>query len=470
MKVLLIYPPKKYIISTTLPEHLNEERGYNPPLGLLYVASYMKRFSTHEVAVLDTQVENMDYPEIKERIKEIKPDVVGIQALTFTLVDVLKTAQIVKDISKQILVVIGGPHTSIFPKETVQFPEVDFVVIGEGEKTLTGLVDNVYDKEKIKEIKGICFKENGRIVMTEQSEFLKNLDELPFPDRTLTPYNKYYSLLSKKFPITTMMTSRGCPYRCIFCERLGKKFRAISPQLVVDEIEECLRLGIKEIFLHDDTFTINRKRVVDICNEILKRKLNFVWDARARVNTIDEELLILMKKAGCTRISYGVEAGNQHILNNLKKDITLTQVDNAFRLSKKYGITTLADFMIGSPGEREGEILQTIQYAKKLNPDYVQFSITTPYPGTELYRMALEREIIKEDVWRKFAKNPTPDFRPPLWEENLKRDQLLRFLNYAYKKFYLSPKFIIRDLYHIRSLKELKVKVKAGIKLLTYKK
>lgn len=468
MKVLLIYPPKKHIIPTTLPEHLNEERGYNPPLGLLYVASYLKRFSTHEVMVLDTQVENLDYPEIRERIRETRPDVVGIQALTFTLVDVLEVAKAVKEVSEQILVTIGGPHTSIFPKETVQFPQVDFVVIGEGEKTFTHLLNNMHEKGKIKDIKGICFKENGRVVMTGRPEFLKDLNELPFPDRTLTPYKMYYSLLSKNFPITTMMTSRGCPYRCIFCERLGKKFRAISAKLVVDEIEECLSLGIKEIFVHDDTFTINRKRVLDICNEIHKRKLKFTWDARARVNTVDEELLISMKKAGCKRISYGVEAGNQDILNNLRKDITLAQADRAFKLSKKHGITTLADFMIGSPGEGEQEIHQTIQFAKRLNPNYVQFSVTTPYPGTELYRVALEGGIIKEDVWRKFAKNPTPDFVPPLWEENLTRNQLLGFLNYAYKKFYLSPGFILRDLYHIRSPRELMVKVKAGLKLLTH--
>lgn len=470
MKVLLINPPSENTLTTEVPSFVGEERGYNPPLGIMYLAAYAEKNTEHKIEILDSQVEEIDYLGFAKEINKRKPDVVGISAMTFTLIDALKTAEIVKELDKGIKVIFGGPHPNIYPEETINLPGVDFVIRGEGDILFTQLINNLDNSKKLKEIKGLVFKENGKVINTGPSELIENLDELPFPARKLTHYKKYSSLLAKRSPVTTMFTSRGCPFNCLFCNRgwLGKFFRARSAKNVVDEMEECVNLGIQEFLIYDDTFTINRQRVVDICDEIMKRKLDVGWDVRARVDTVDEELLRKMRKAGCERIHYGVESGNPEILKVLRKGITLEQAEKIFKVTKKIGISTLAYFMIGSPRETEETIMESINFAKKLNADFVHFSITTPFPATDLYRMALEERILKRDVWRDFARYPRKDFTPPLWEENLSREELINLLARAYKEFYTRPGYIVKRMLSVRSLGEVKRKLRAGLKVLRF--
>jgi radical SAM superfamily enzyme YgiQ (UPF0313 family) len=393
MNILLINPPAENELIGNNPSIIEEERGYNPPLGLLYIAAHLEKYIQHKVEILDTQVEEIPYNRLKDIIDKKSPDLVGITAMTFTLIDVIKTAQIVKSIDRDIKVVLGGPHVHIYPNETIDIPDVDYLVLGEGEITFTELVENITDIDKLKEIKGLVFKDNGITVNTGIKPFIDNLDELPFPARHLTPYRKYSSLLAKRSPITTMFTSRGCPYRCTFCDRphLGKAFRARSAKNVVDEMEECVNMGIYEFLIYDDTFTIHRQRVIDICDEIIKRKLYIGWDIRARVDSVNEEMLRKLKKAGCERIHYGVEAGTEKILKVLNKGITLEQAMRAFEMTKKAGISTLAYFMIGSPTENREDVLQTIEFAKRLSADFVHITILTPFPATAIYRKGLEK-------------------------------------------------------------------------------
>lgn len=466
MRIVLIAPPRKNIVTAAIPENIDEERGFIPPLGLLYIASYVKANSSHEITVIDSEVEGLSYAGLQDRIKALNPDVVGIQVLTFTLIDALKTASIVKDYSKDVPVVFGGPHVTIYPEETLAHGDVDYIVRGEGEISFKKLVDSLGNEVALETISGVGFKNKGNLKIAGQPLFIDNIDSLPIPDRTLTPYRQYYSILSKNFPITTMMTSRGCPYNCIFCERMGKKFRANSSAKVIEEIEDCLRLGIKEIFLHDDTFTVDKKRVFEICDMIKRKRLKFVWDARARVDTVTYELLRAMKESGCSRISFGVESGNAKVLRNLRKGVTIEQVETAFRYAKDLKIQTLADFMLGSPGETREDLEETIRFAKRLNPDYAQFSITTPYPGTDLYREALKGGLIKSDVWRKFAISPDAGFKVPLWNENFSRQELLELSDMAYKRFYLSARFLLKEITGVRSIREFMKKIKAGMKLL----
>ncbi len=467
MKILLINPPAENTLKGNNPSIIDEERGYNPPLGLLYLAGYLEKHTSHQVEVIDTQVEEIGYEGLAAKIRQIKPDVVGITAMTFTLLDVLKIANLAKDISSEIKVVLGGPHVYIYPSETISLPQVDFLVLGEGEVTFVELVDNIHLVEKLKEIPGLVFKSDGQIINTGLRNFISNLDELPFPARHLVPYTKYSSLIAKRKPITTMITSRGCPYKCTFCSRphLGKRFRAHSAKYVVGEMEECTKLGINEFLVYDDTFSVDRQRVLDICHEILAKKLDIGWDIRTRVDTIDEEMLKRLKQAHCERIHYGVEAGTEKILKVLSKGITLDQVKAAFQMTKKAGISTLAYFMIGSPTETKEDILQTIKFAKELNPDFVHITITTPFPATAIYKRGLEQGIIKNDYWQQFAQNPTPDFQPHYWQENLTQTELLELIDYTYKGFYTRPTYIIKELLKVRSFGEFKRKMKAGLKV-----
>ena len=467
MKILLINPPDKNIISTNIPITIEDIRGFIPPLGIMYIASYAEKNTEHDIEILDTQVEEMSYEDIEKEIKHRRPDVVGITAMTFTLIDVILIAKIVKRIDEDIKVVLGGPHVNIYPHETINIPEVDYIVLGEGEVPFTELIQNLENTKELKKIKGLVFKEGEKIVNTGSRELIDDLDRIPFPARHLTPYKKYYSLLAKQAPVTTMMTSRGCPYKCLFCDRphLGKKFRARSAGNVVDEMEECVDMGIKEFFLYDDTFAVNRQRVFDICNEILNRDLDIGWDIRTRVDNVNKELLEKLREAGCERIHYGVESGNPEILKVLRKGITIEQVRKAFKMTKEVGITTSAYFMIGSPRETKSQILETIEFAKKLKPDFAHFSVTTPFPATPLYYMGLEEGQFKTDYWKEFAKDHTKDFVPELWEENLTREELIGLLKYAYKSFYVRPKYVIKRILEVRSFEEFRRKAKAGLKV-----
>jgi radical SAM superfamily enzyme YgiQ (UPF0313 family) len=468
MKILLINPTTINIIGTNLPKALQEKGDSVPPLGLMYLAGYLEKYTDYEVKILDCQIENIDYEQLGEKIKQENPDVVGITTTTFTLIDAIKTAGIVKKTNPKIKIVLGGPHVHIYPEESVRIKEIDYCVLGEGEMPFKDLLDNLSDVKKLYNIKGIVFKDNNRIVNTGPRDVIENLDSLPFPARHLTPYKKYFSVISSNAPITTMFTSRGCPYKCLFCDRphLGKNFRARSAKNVVDEMEECAKMGIKEIFIYDDTFGADRQRVLDICSEIKKRNINIAWDIRTRVNTVDEEILRALKEAGCQRIHYGVEAGTQKILNALRKGITLEQAENAFKLTKKMGIQTLAYFMIGSPTETKEDILATIKFMKKINPDYAHIAITTPFPSTDLYRMILEEKIITHDVWKKFAEDPNPEFIPFILEKNLSRKELFSLIKKAYYAFYFRPSYIIKKVLQLKSFKEFIAKTKAMIALL----
>ena len=467
MKILLINPPFEYTIQSCQPKILEEGLDFLPPLGIMYIAAYLQQETEHQIEILDTQVEKLTYEQIGEKIKEINPDVAGITAMTFTIIDVIETAKTIKKINPEIKIILGGPHVIIYPEETIDIPEIDFVIMGEGEKPIKQLLENINNPEKLKQIKGLVFKLNNEIINNGVADPIENLDTLPFPARHLTPFKKYFSVVSPNAPVTTMFTSRGCPYKCLFCDRptFGKGFKPRSARSVVNEMEQCQKMGIKEIFIYDDTFAIDKQRVLDICLEVKKRNINIAWDIRTRVNTVDEEILKALKEAGCQRIHYGVEAGTTKILNVLRKGITLEQVETAFKLTEQAGIQTAGYFMIGSPTETKEDILQTIKFMKKINPDYIHVTITTPFPATDLYKMALDEKIIDHDVWKEFAKNPNPEFMPPIWDKELNRKELFSLLKKAYRSFYLRPSYIVKRIVKLKSLKDLIKKAAAGLKL-----
>ena len=467
MKILLINPPRFNEIIGNNPSIIEEERGYNPPLGLLYIASYIQKHTEHEISIIDSQVERLDYNSLKLKIESEKPDLVGITAMTMTLVDVIKTTGIVKQVDDTIKIVLGGPHVNLFPNETIKIGSVDYLVLGEGEEVFNDLVAAIDSNSEMEKISGIVFKNNGHVVSTGPRSHIKNLDDLPFPARHLVPYEKYNSLLFKGRVVTTIFTSRGCPFRCSFCDRphLGKVFRSRSAQNVVDEMEACVQLGIHEFLFYDDTFTVNKQRVIDICNEIVKRRLNVSWDIRARVDTVDEEIIIHLKKAGCQGIHYGIEAGTEKVLKILNKGITINQARGIFNLTRKYKIPILAYFMIGNPQETLDDIHTTFKVMKSLKPDYMHMTILTPFPGTKIYYDGLAEGIIKKDYWKEFAANPRSDFVPPHWDELFSRDELNDLLVRGYRSFYLNPLYVLKRIQQVRSLGEFKKKAVAGLKV-----
>ncbi|MHC4124383.1 MAG: B12-binding domain-containing radical SAM protein, partial [Planctomycetota bacterium] len=344
MKVMLIAPPGRETIKSDLIHLIHETRGANPPIGLLYVATSIKENSSHSVKVLDASIDKMPIGKIKEQIKEYGPDVVGMTLTTFSLLECIDIAKVAREINKDVKVIVGGIHVYIFPHETINLGHFDYGVLGEAEYSVIELLNGIETGSDLSSIKGLVYKKDGQIVYTGLPELTDDLDSIAFPDRTMVPYEKYNSIVSKVRPVNIMITSRGCPFKCTFCDRphLGKRFRMRSADNVVDEFEKCSNLGIKEVLVYDDTFTANRQRVIEICKKLIDRKIQIYWGIRARVDTVNEEMLRFLKEAGCVRVNYGVESGNPEILKRLNKGITLEQVETAFKLTRKYKMDALA--------------------------------------------------------------------------------------------------------------------------------
>lgn len=466
MRVMLIRPPARHTVESEVPEAVEAENLSYPPLALMSIAQFLLSQSSHDVTILDAQLDNLDYPELEKQVSDWKPDVVGITCFTVQLVDVHNTIQACRRAGAK-YVVLGGPHISDFPQESIGMPGVDAVVKGEGQKPMLDLVNTWAAGKVAKGIPGTMAHAEDPIP-EQDVYFSNNLDDYPIIDRTLVDYKRYYDVMGAGGIFTTMITSRGCPYRCTFCNTPRHRYRVTTPQRACDEIEACIKLGIKEIYFVDDTFNITNKRVHELCDEILARGLKFSWTVRFRVKGVDRELLEKMKAAGCGRIQFGVEQGTEEGLLRLKKDVTSKEIEHAFKLCREVGIRTVAYFMIGTPTERtRQDVIDTINYSIRLNPDFVMYNILTPFPGTTLYDEGQRDGVLDIQPWLKFMRAPSEEFKAQVWDEYFTREELRDLLNLAYRKFYWRPAFVLRNLAQIRNPQDLMRKATAGLRLLT---
>lgn len=469
MHILLINPPQENMLHLEGPAETVEEIGFFAPLGLLYIAANLQKHLDCEVSICDAPVEGLTYPLLREYIRKKRPNIIGITASTASLLDVIKTAELAKDIDDKIHVCIGGAHVFIYPKETLSFKNIDTIALGEGEKVFLDLVRALMEKRSMDSIKGIGYKDNSsKIVLSMPYGYIENLDDLPFPARELIDIKKYYNIAGKSKAVATLMSSRGCPGRCTFCCTFYKKPRFVSAPRVAEEMQMCKNLGVKEVFFLDDTFNLDIQRVYAICQEIKRKKIKMIWGFKARVDFVTRDTLKTVVMAGCRRIHFGIETATDDGLKRLKKDITLEQVRNVFKWAKEYNIETSAAFIIGCPGETRHDVLEKIKLAKELNPTFAQFSVLTPYPNTEIYNNGLSRGIWMDDFWRKFAERPNPGFRPGIWEENLSREAIYSLTKMAYKKFYLRPNYILQSILRLKSLAELERKFFEGLKIMRF--
>jgi anaerobic magnesium-protoporphyrin IX monomethyl ester cyclase len=472
MKLLFLNPPRFNELVGKNPSVIEHNRGYNPPLGVLSLASAVQKAcgDRHSVEVLDCQPTQMTYQQVETYFIKKHFDVVGITAMTFTLIDVIQTANIIKKVQPHCKIILGGPHVHIYPDETIAFDAVDYVIQGEGERAILELLEAFDGQRAFSDVSGIVFQEGSKIINNDIAPKIEDLNSVPFPDRRLLPVKHYTSLLGRGKHVTTMFTSRGCPYRCTFCDRPMSPtisgFRWRSAQSVADEMEDCLDLGISEILIYDDTFSVRKDRVYELCDEIQTRGLKVTWDVRAHINTVDSDLLRVMKRAGCDRIHYGVEVGNDRMMKLIKKNTTVKRTKETFKATRENGIEALAYFIVGQQTETLSDIADTMTLARGLKPDYCHFTVFCPYPATEIYNEGLSRGIIKSDVWKNFSKDPKPGFELPVWEENFTREELYELVVKCYKNFYRRPFYMFDRLTKVRSFGELKRKTKAGLNVL----
>ncbi len=369
-------------------------------MGLAYIAAVLER-EGGEVQVQDFLVSKYRKEKLEAKIADYAPDIIGITSVTMNYPIASQILKHCKEIDQNIITVIGGPHVSFSAEETLrEAPWIDIVVRGEGEHTMLDIVSG----KSLKDIDGIAFREGKDVALTKPRAWIENLDELPFPARHLFPLSRYLALSGE----CGLITSRGCPFNCIFCvghKMVGRKGRFRNPKLVVDEVEQLLNYGFRIINVVDDLLTLNRKHLYQFCDEIIARKLKFQWTAFSRVDTVDPELLGRMKEAGCFFLLYGVESGNQKILDIARKKITPEKIKEAVRLSKDAGIKSLASFIIGLPGETKETLRETVRFARELDT-YYGFHLLSPFPGTDVRERAKEYGLkILTNDWLKYNAN-----------------------------------------------------------------
>ena len=461
MKVLLINPPEMIA---------GEEGGSGfgarsfvkqlrvlPPLGLAYIGAVLKRAS-HEIALIDANALRLQPDEVVRRARDASPEVIGITCVTPLFPVVVEICRALKTLMPNVPIIVGGPQVTIMPELTMRNPVFDFGIEGEAEIAMPKLLEAISGNGSPKEIGGVLLREGDEVIRNESSEVMQ-INDIPLPLRDVLPNDSYFDMTTESRHVSSIMTARGCPYNCSFCERYirGGHYRMRSADSVVAELEELVaKYGCSEVVIYDDTFTANKKRAAQICELILERGLKFRWDCRTRVDCVEPDLLALMARAGCSRISFGVESASEDVRDVFRKKITIEQVEQAFAWTREAGIRILGYFMLGAPGESRESIERTLALSVRLNPDFAYYSIVVPYPGTDLYDKALEEALLKLDYWKEYVGSEGRLSEPvPMFEhDDVTRQYLLSTLRSAYLRFYLRPGYILKRFRSIKSLSD----------------
>ncbi|MGC9123470.1 MAG: B12-binding domain-containing radical SAM protein [Thermoplasmata archaeon] len=435
MKILFISPPTdsaiKSVIGTT-----------GPPLGLAYLAS-VAREKGFDARIVDSLAENLTYYDVEKIIRQYSPDIVGITSTTSMIPDAYAVARMAKNVSKDIVTIMGGPHVTFLPELTLQeCSEIDYIVKGEGEIAFSGILDILTNKKEKKEVLGIAYRKGDKIMNNPPQPLIKDVDSIPEPSWDLLPMEKY-EIDNVQFG--TIMTSRGCPYNCIFCSsslQFGKQWRGHSVERVLDELKTLrYKYNKREIEFLDDTFTLNMKRAIELTDRIYREGIDIRWSASARVNLFNDEIAKNMKKAGAHTVYFGIESGSQKTLDFIGKSITLEMAKLSVAKANRAGLNTLGSFIIGFPDDTVKDVKRTIKFSKKVGVTVAQFTIATPYPGTRLWDYVMERNLLLTMNWRKFT-----TLSPVIKLRNFTSDQILKWLSWAYISFYIRPLYLIRDL------------------------
>ena len=409
-----------------------------PPLGLAYMAAILEQ-NNFEVKIYDCPASEINHAQLKTELEAYQPTIVGIGSMTPTIESALKSAQIAKQISSDIKVLMGGPHATFADSEILTSEKaVDVIVRGEGEETIVELAEQV----SLGNIKGITFRKDNQIIQTPTRPFIQDLDALPRPAYKYLPMAKYKITGKTLLPI---ITSRGCPFQCSFCvasQMFGQRFRMRSPKNVLDELE-WLRddYGAEGIAFQDDTLTFDKKRATEICDGMIERKINLPWGCGTRADVVTKDVLAKMAKAHCNETMFGIESGCQRMRAVLKKGVTNEQCENAIKWAKEAGMFVTVSVILGYPGETEESLQETLDFARKLEPDDVWLCHATPYPGTYL------RELVKSYGWKMSESWELYNTMNPIFEDPaLPAKEIAEMRRNFYNKFY-SPKYL--SLIHI---------------------
>ena len=437
MEVLLVNPPD---IASKYKDVLGLTA---PPLGLAYIGAVLEENDV-KVTILDAPALDMDFQGYQRELANKHVDLLGVQTTTATIKQALAVGKITKELHPECTVTMGGYHATFMPEQVLENDFVDVVVRNEGEYATLELVDAIENDKPLRNIDGINYRDGDRIVETPKRRPIEDLDALPFPARHLLPMSEYM-LFGRKQVLATMICSRGCPMGCSFCASSamhGRRVRFRSPENAAAEMEQVVDdYKVRMVGFMDDTFTLFPKWVDSFCKGIISRGIDVVWGCTARVDRFNKELLSQMWKAGCRTLLFGVESGNQKILDNVQKGTKVGQAKRAFKTAKDIGMHTIASMTLGMPGESKTTIDETIGFAKRVNPDYALFSLATPYPGTKFYELASKMGLIRIKDWTHFTL-----LTPVIETVDLTLRELQDTQREAFKEFYLRPNYLFKQL------------------------
>lgn len=474
VSVVFVIPPENHYIESNVSPRIEKGREFRQKLGLLYVGGYLRHATGVVPAIVDCLADGWSLDDLEAHMRRVKPDLVGFSVLTFNILDCLDAARVIRRASPRTRICFGGFHATIYPRETLALPETDFVVFGDGEVTLAELVAALAaggeDCEKrLSAIDGLGWKSaTGERVLNRPRRMITRaeFDALPMPAHDLLDFDKYSVVLADTGRVASIQTSRGCPGKCTFCDIRMTPYRYRSAENIVEEIRYLDSMDVHEFFIVDDTFTINRAHVLEVCRMLVEANLGIRFKISSRVDSVDEEMLRWLKKAGCYRIHYGVESGSQRLLDFLEKGITIDRIRKTFEITRKAGIGTYAYMMIGIPTETPEEMERSIRFVHELRPEHVNYSICTPFPKTRLYEAWLAENPGQPDYWGEFARSPSPDFKLHTANEYLTTAQLRELQARALRRFYASPRLILRETLRTRSWRQFRMKAAVGLRVL----
>lgn len=463
MRFALIFNPFQYKIHEENLRVVQKYFGLFPPLSLAWVAAIAEK-AGHKVIIIDARTLKLTKEETLSALKEFKPDIMGFMLTTYMFPETLGWIRYLKQRLK-VPVVVGGYNLRVYPKESVFPPEIDFGVVEHAYYTIPALFRELEGDQNFDRVPGLVYKDADGVKVTAHPEKI-NFDLFPNPARHLLPNGLYAEFPTQRKNFTVMITSLGCPRACTFCEAGGTLYSPRSPLTVVNEMEECYhKYNVREIDIFDYEFPMIRERTLAICKEIRNRKLDITWACRSRIDSVDEELLREMQKAGCRRIYYGIESGVQEILDKVNKGITLSQIRETIGLTKHFGIQALGFFLIGAPGETKKTVKQTVGFAKELDLDYVQFSKVLAKPLTGMWKDFKKQGI---DYWQDWISGRTEDKPLPRPWTKLTNEQVDRLAKWAYITYHSRPFFLFKSLLKIKSFTELKRKSFAYLDMLFF--
>jgi len=456
MKILLLTPPFN-LMEKGYGSKRKLRAGFFPPLALGYLATPLIN-KGHQIKIIDSSPLEYENEDIRQVVDQFKPDLIGISSVTANAQEAYSLITFLKK-HFDLPIVLGGPHVNCFPELVFkEAPQLDMIVLGEGERIFKEVID-YYDQNKklSREISGTWIRlEDGTIKKNLKSKAVMNLDEILPPAHQLYDYDLYrpLPLQYKKLPVANILTSRGCPWgRCTFCFEAGRAsqmYRRHSPQRVIDEIKFLIKTQyIKEVAFWDDNFLVNEEWVNKFCDLLDQEDIKIPWSAYARVNTITKTMMVRAKKSGLWNIFYGIESGNQDLLDRIKKGITLEQIRQAIKWSNQLGIDSRGSIMMALPGETPAKALKTIEFACQVDFTYVQFLPTHPEWGTDLYDDAIKSGRIVP----MYKGRTTPTYIPDGYKD---AEEIKKMLRLAYQKFYFRPKYIWKHLKRLRDISKLK--------------